>query len=177
MNRTLSRVDISSSIEDLLNQVIMTYSLGRVISYKFFDLGYEDLNIKLITNKGAYVIKVFSKFRHTRSIKDYIKGLIEFRKAGILTPRLKEHKEGYLLKVPGKNKESYLCVMEYFPGKSLKELGVTEKDLFSIAKIVGKINRLHFTVISDYDSWGVTNVVHEYSKNNKFLAPEDLTTI
>ncbi len=177
MDQHLSRVDMVHLLEAVLNDVIKKYQLGELKNYSFFERGYEDLNIKLETTQGVYVVKIFSKGRSKQFIDTYIRALNEFTHAGIPVSKLYKSEKGQLSQIKGRKNLSYLCVMEYFSGKTFLEQDVMKEDCVAIACFIARMHNLSFPVHGDYDSWGVTNFLKEYSKNKTFLKRDDLEVI
>ncbi len=169
----LSRTDIVQPIDVLLDEVASCFHLGKITAFEFFERGYEDANIKLTTNIGIFVVKIFSKERTLSRIQDYIQGLVEFAKVGIPVPKLRAGTNKYLFSTVGKRGKSYICVMNYFEGRSLKEAKITENDILSLIPYVAKINQLTFSIQPSYDSWGVANLVKEYAKHKQYITPND----
>ena len=165
----LARTELQMPLESALERVSEAYRIGNILHYRIIQMGYEDANIILETIKGKYVLKIFSKIKILRKINDNVKGLVEFRKAGVPTPKLLKSKGKYLLKI-GK---SYLCLMEFFEGKSFEGRNVSEKELKNIVRFIAKIHGLKFKVKHNYDSWGVVNLIKEYKEKKRFLKAED----
>lgn len=172
-NLILSRADLLLPIDKLLRQVTQVYQLGFMIDFVFFERGYEDINIKLRTQKGHYVVKIFSKGRTKKQIDDYIYGLVQFTQAGIPVPQLKMFGRNFLYNFPGFQNQAYLCVMEFFEGSNFTEIKSTERDFLSVAKYLAIINNQHFSVHPNYDSWGTANLVQEFTNKRKFLEIDD----
>ncbi|MBI4015654.1 MAG: phosphotransferase [Candidatus Aenigmarchaeota archaeon] len=165
----LKRVDLQVPLKSALEKVSEAYRIGNVLHYRIIQMGFEDANIVLETKKGKYVLKIFSKLKTLRKINDVVKGLVEFRKAGVPTPKLLKARGKYLLKI-GK---SYMCLMEFFTGKSFEGRSVSEKELNNIVKFMAKIHGLRFKVKHNYDSWGTVNLVKEYREKKRFLREKD----
>lgn len=174
----LSRVYLDISLDRLLRQVAIEYGLKKLISYEPIGVGYEELNIKIVVEKGIYVVKIFSKGKNPDVIQDYIKGLVEFYHAGIPVPKLLRRKDEYLFRFSGRKGSTYLCVMEYFNGQSFLEREPTENDLINLTKYIAKIHSLNFKINSNnYDSWGTSNLLAEYDKKKYCLRADDLQII
>ncbi|MBI4163473.1 MAG: phosphotransferase [Candidatus Aenigmarchaeota archaeon] len=177
MEEFLSRVDIPCSLSDFVEQVASAYKLGHVTKLEPIKEGYEELNIKTTTKKGVYVIKVFSKGKTPRNIKDNIKGLVEFSKAGIPVTKLLKANGNFLYKTKGKKGYTYVCVMEFFDGKNFEKTKPTEADIKAITNYLAKAHHLSFKVDRNYDSWGTVNLVKEFVDKKEYLTPQDLRLI
>ena len=115
----LGRIDTRIDKNKLITIVAQKYNLGKVIRFNQILEGFEDYNIKLITSKGTFLVKMFSQFKSFRHVKDNINGLKEFYEMGILVPQLIPHsKDQYLYYYEEKELMALICVMEYFNGRS-----------------------------------------------------------
>lgn len=152
------------------------YGLGRVQRFRQIHEGFEDYNIRLVTTKGTYLVKLFSQYKSFRHVKDNIKGLLAFENAGVRVPKLFKSKKGeYLYYYETRNAMALGCVMEYFPGKSfLKQKGEpTIEEMAEITKDIAKINSVSFRPQGIYDVWVVQNLPVEFDKKKSFLSQKD----
>lgn len=174
----LSRVNLNLPLSELLAQISIEFGLGQVLTFDPIEIGYEELNLKLVTDMGIFIIKMFSKTKKDETIEDYIRGMISFREAGIPMPRLLKGKSGYLFHSSGRNGDTFLCVMDYFLGKSFEERNPSEDDLFNLTKYIATIHKINLVINgSNYDSWGTMNLVEEFCKKKYTLSHEDLLIV
>jgi len=174
----LSRVNLSSSLSELLDQVSVEFDLGQIITFDPIEIGYEELNLKVSTDKGIFIVKMFSKSKQVATIEDYIRGMTSFRNAGIPMPRLLKSKDGYLFRSSDKKGDIFLCVMDYFVGQSFEERNPSEDDLFKLTKYIATIHKTDLVINgSNYDSWGTMNLVEEFYKKKQALSQEDLLIV
>ncbi len=165
----LKRTELGMPLKSALEIVSSEYRIGKILRYKIIQMGYEDANVILETGKGKYVLKIFSKIKSLSKINDGVKGLVEFRKAGVPTPKLFKAKGKYLLKI-GK---SYMCLIGFFTGQSFEGRQVSKKDIGRIVRFMAKIHTLKFQVKHNYDSWGTVNLLREYRLKLKYLSTAD----
>jgi Ser/Thr protein kinase RdoA (MazF antagonist) len=168
-----SRVNLDASLESLLDKVAENFSLGEIIDFSVETTGYEELNIKTKTSKGIFLVKVFSKSKSESTIKDYIKGLQQFQKAGVPTPSLLPGGNGYLYGFVEKTRTTYLCVMNYFSGETFQQRNVDKIDIERLVTYLSKIHSLSFSIHRNYDSWGTAHLIEEYDKKSKYISNED----
>ncbi len=166
----LSRVNLSVTLDELIKQIVGAFNLGSVESYKYIPIGFEDLNIKLETEKGKYVVKIFSKDRNRLFIQDYIHALVSFSKEGIPTPNLVKAGDKYFY---SSDKRTYLCVMEFFEGKDFNKISPTNEDFVAITKYLAKLHKFDFKVHDNYDTWATSHLLEEFPKKAKYLQPND----
>lgn len=155
MTDWLKRVDIIFPLNNILADISKSYKLGVIQSHSFFEQGYEDLNIRLVTDKSIFVVKIFSKYRPVDFINTYANALTIFHNAGIPVPVLRAYNNHHIYAVPGTKQTSYLCVMDFFDGKQFLELTPQKRDIETITKYLARLHRFSFPIQSDYDSWGI----------------------
>lgn len=172
MDSYLSRINISLSVPEILRDVILVYRLGKIIRFSIFERGYEDVNIKLTTTSGVYVVKIFSKLRPKNFIKSYIEILTLLTEKNLPTPKLLPVNNAYVYTLYNDGKQSQLCVMNHFSDTSLLDQPPDKKDFLVIAKFLGKLHTITVPVYSDYDSWGLVNITSEYTKNAQYVPTE-----
>lgn len=169
MDSYLSRINITLPVPIILQEVIQSYKLGEFIRFNIFKRGYEDVNIKLITTTGAYVVKIFSKPRSSKFIKSYVEILTLLTEKNFPAPKLFPVNNSYLYTIHDGKKQSQLCVMNYFSDTSLLDQPPTRIDILTVAGFLGKLHAITTPVYSDYDSWSVVNTTSEYTKNAQFV--------
>ncbi|HOU76104.1 MAG TPA: hypothetical protein PK957_03200 [Candidatus Dojkabacteria bacterium] len=118
----LGRVDTRINKNKLIAIVAKKFNLGKVIKFNQILEGYEDYNIKLTTNKGKFLIKMFSQFKSFRHVKDNVTGLKEFNSMGIIVPKIIPHsKDQYPFHYEENGLMALICVMDFLTVKvSLK---------------------------------------------------------
>lgn len=178
MKLWLDRPDIKGSLDDFLQHVSSVFQLGTIKKILRFPLGYQELNIKLETSQGVYVVKTFSKEKPLSRIKENIQGYLEFSKLGVPMPRLrvtKNHESVLITK--GKHQEVYSCVMEYFEGKSFLNLPVTKRDVMKITRFMASMHQSKFKPTHYYDTLGIVNVRHIYDQQAHVLPVQEKNEI
>lgn len=172
MESYLSRINIALSVPEILREVIRAYNLGELIRFNVFERGYEDFNIKLITTTGTYVVKIFSKLRPPKFIKSYIEILTLLTEKNLPAPKLLPVNNSYVYTIHDGEKQSPLCVMNYFSDTSLLDQPPNKKGFLAIAKFLGELHTITTPVYSDYDSWSLINISSEYTKNAQYIPIE-----
>jgi Ser/Thr protein kinase RdoA (MazF antagonist) len=167
-----SRISIEIPLDQLLVKVSNHFSLGKIVDFSIERTGYEELNVRIRTSKGVFLVKIFSKLKSKSTINDYIMGMLEFRKAGIPIPKLLSSASGYLYKLEERKNTTYLCVMNYFTGKTFKHLAVAKNDVKRLTKYLTQIHALSFDIGMNYDSWGTAHLMDEYNSKSAHLSKE-----
>lgn len=176
----LGRVDSRINKNRLIKKIAKKYRLGDVISFRQIHEGFEDYNVRLKTEKGLFLVKVFSQFKSFRHVKDNVRGLVEFHKAGVRVPKLYKNSAGeYLFYYESRDANALACVTEYFEGKSFFKHAIepTIAEMKDIVKDIVKINTVKFKPKGIYDVWVVPNLIPEFEKKKRFLSKEDLQLV
>lgn len=178
MKLWLDRPDIRGSLDDFLQHVSYVFQLGTIRKFLRFPLGYQELNIKLETSQGVYVVKTFSKEKPLSRVKENIQGYLEFSKMGVPMPRLqvtKNHES--ILITKGKHQEVYSCVMEYFEGKSFLKLPITKRDVMKITRFMAYMHQSKLKPTHYYDTLGIVNFRHIYDQQAHILPVQEKNEI
>lgn len=176
----LGRVDSRIDKAKLIRKIARDYNLGSVKRFRQIHEGFEDFNIRLVTTKGTFLVKLFSQYKSFRHVKDNIQGLLSFIEAGVRVPKLYATKRGeYLYYYETKEAMALGCVMEYFAGKSFlkQKTEPTIAEMVDITKDIAKINSVSFKPLGIYDVWVVQNLPLEFEKKKRFLSKEDASLI
>lgn len=177
MDEFLSRVDLAQPLPAVLNQIVQVYQLGTTSSYSIIRTGYQELNLKLVTSLGSFIVKIFSKEKSFTRIKDNITNYLEFARLGIPVPQLRKNQSGYLYQVSGKLQPNFLCVMNYFSGKSFLKLSITNKDLHALTHFIARIHKINRKIGHYYDTLGIVNFLTELKPRQSKLMKSDLDLI
>ena len=114
--KLLERIHLYIPFDALSSQITSDFGLGSPVSFEPLPVGYEEVNSLLVTSKGKYIVKIFSKDKDTATINSNVTALLEYYKGGIPVPKLYQHSGGeYLYRIEGT--DTYLVVMDYFDGK------------------------------------------------------------
>lgn len=178
MKLWLDRPDINGSLDNFLQHVSNVFQLGTIRKFLRFPLGYQELNIKLETSQGVYVVKTFSKEKPLSRVKDNVQGFIEFPKIGVPMPKLLTTKNNeFILISKGKHQEVYSCVMVYFEGKSFLKLPVRKPDLMKITKFMARIHQSKLKPMNYYDTLGIVNFQDVYVQQAHALPAQERNDI
>lgn len=179
MNDFEKRINLNFPLEVLSKEVCKEYDLGEFIDNDLIKIGYEDFNYILSTNKGKFVVKVFSNLRTDKDCQNLAdRGSIPFYH-GCSCPRIFENKQGNLLIITMNKIKFRLIVMEYIDGKdffTLDELP-SEENLQKIAQEIAKLNLIDYKPEFIYDKWAIVNFEKEYLQNKKHLSGKFKTLI
>lgn len=180
----LQKLGYSGNLEEVIKQVAEFYNIGNIINSKYLDEGYEDYNIKLVTNNGNYVLKLFSNNQlgneeKTRRGSDVVERLVEIldaaEKLNLNTPRLKKNNDNEVI---FRGKDGLVAILfNWIEGTTYYDLDIApnHKELELIIEQAAKINKeINIHPVYYYDIWAVTNINEFYEKIKNSLKKEDI---
>lgn len=171
----LQRINYKGNPLDFISIVCKNYDIGSYISHKIIEMGYEDLNVVIETDKGKYFAKFFGSFRDGKECNRYVDIMLKVLSVGVSHPKLYKSSQGYLHKIKiGKN-ILRLCLMEFIKGRTFYELGInpTDEEIKFLANQAAIINQIDIKPKFLYDQWAVVNFCKEYKEKGKYLSDED----
>lgn len=160
----------------LLSDVKEKYQFAEIQEYQPILEGYENANIKLFTDKGTFVMKIFSKEVTRMEAEEYIKVTGESLKIGVPFPQLLLGEDGYLEEYQEESSAIFYFLMDFFEGNNFEQQEVKMADIENVTRYLAHFNTLMIPVEEIYDSWGSKNFVHEYSKNKEKI-PENIKSL
>ena len=171
----LQRIDYKGDPSDFISVVCNDYNIGSCVSYEIIEMGYEDLNIIIKTNKRKYFAKFFALFRDEDECKRYVNIMLKVLAGGVSHPKLYKSSQGYLHKIIIDKNILRLCLMEYIEGKTFYELELdpTVEESKFLANQAAIINQINIKPEFIYDQWAIVNFCKEYEKKGKYLNNED----
>lgn len=165
------RINYQGEFEELLTDVTTSYGLGTFISFEPMILGIEDLNLKLITSKGKYFVKIFNEKRDNPECLRLINIVKMCLDNGVAHPEFLKRSEGYIFRNQYEQFNIRLAVFEFIEGKTFYELkrNPTTSELKEIIKMTAKVNEIDYKTAYLYDEWATVNFPTEYKKVKKHL--------
>jgi Ser/Thr protein kinase RdoA (MazF antagonist) len=169
-----SRIDYPHDLVLLLPEVAQAYDLGVYRTHHVIPVGYEDLNLQLVTSQGVYFVKLFARTRTAPDVNRYVGTIEAVLAAGIRHPQLLADTNGNHLRQLADGKVS-LVVMEWIEGESYWDAGLkpSGSETAELLKIAASINRLCYRPEFSYDSWAVNNFAREYQQHEPHLSGND----
>jgi Ser/Thr protein kinase RdoA (MazF antagonist) len=135
--KLLNRTTTSVPFTQLLTEVEENYRIGKINDFQPINEGYEDANIRLITDQGIYVLKIFTADRSLENIKSYVRVLDEAAKERVPVVEMCQGKNEYLGKLKGEvGKETYYILTKFFEGENFQKKTPTIQDMVQISSIV-----------------------------------------
>lgn len=178
INQFDSRIDHKGNLKNILFEVTDDFQLGQYRNHSLLEVGYEDYNLKLETDKGSFFIKIFAAFRTEKDCERYVNLMEKVIEAGVRHPKLIPSKTSKYIFKPLKTNLK-LVVMEWIDGQSFFDSNSTPtlSEISDISEQAAKINRINFNLPFVYDNWAITHIVEEYAKWHKYLEKLDKTLV
>ena len=161
------------NLEQLLSSIAQSYDL-QIVEYEIITQGYEDLNVKLRTDKGSFLTKIFNKERSAAECSNIVKRFTSAFDNGVSCPKIFINKNNELLSRLGQTK---YILMEFVSGKDFQRMNRTlnQSEMMLVLdeiKKFEKLNNLRFEKI--YNAWEMNNFALEYEKNFELFGQEEI---
>ena len=175
----LKRITWKRDIKELLEIVCKDFKLGEYIKHSIIAVGYEDLNFKLSTNSGVFLVKALANFRNDQGRKRYLQIMNKVNEAGVNHPKLYKSDRDFLHKIESNGGCVYLFVMQFIDGNTYFDLGTMpdKKEIKILAHNAALINKIKLDPEYIYDSWAIVNFAKEYVNIKPHLSKEDILLI
>lgn len=176
--RLLRRVDIAVPVSSLVLDIANAFHLGDVVGYAPIEEGYQDLNIRVRTNTGEYVLKVFSREKPLRVIEGIIDTIAALRQLGVPILELVPCEgSSFLYRFQGHLQMSYACVSTFFNGLNFLDVKPTISDIDAYLDAMIALHRLPGRVERNFDPWGAEHLCKEYNRKSRYLGTAELALV
>ena len=168
------RINLNFPLEILSKELCEKYNLGSFVGNDLIEIGYEDYNYILSTNKGKFVVKVFSNLRTDKDCECLAERAYIPNNFGFSCPQIYKINGKFLYTTTINNIKFRLIVMEFIDGKDFFTLNKLPsiKDLIFIGEETAKLNQIDFRPPFIYDRWAIINFKKEYKKNIKYITED-----
>lgn len=170
------RINFQGEFSELLTDVSKSYELGSFVNFEFIETGFEDVNLKLVTTKGNYFVKIFADTRDDAECLRLINVIKSAIDKGIPHPEFLKRDVGYIFRNQYEQFNIRLAVFEWIEGKTYYELkrNPSTSELKEIIKIAALSNSIDYKPAPLYDSWALVNFKKEFRKAKKFLQESEV---
>ncbi len=160
------RIKNVKDLKLLSEKICDIYALGKLVNYKHINVGYEDFNMVIETEKGKYFAKLLNKSRPKEEKERLVKILNKSVDNGVNVPRIYKVNDNSISTVTIDNKTIDLILMDYIDGTNMLFLDrdLTHEEIKMVAKEIATINKIDYDVEAYYDEWTITNFENEYNK-------------
>lgn len=156
----LERIPNKVNFQQLISVVVENYKLGVLKKAKIIEIGYEDLNVIIITSLGKYVVKVFNKNKSLREIRSNIESILLSQEKNIRHPFIYLFNDSHIFNY---NDQLNLIIMDYVFGKNFYNLGRLPNlfELKTIARNLAQLHQITYKPYSPYNPWLLINLERE----------------
>lgn len=167
-----ARLDFDGDFDALISKVAADFELGQVTGHDVVEIGFEDFNLKLTTERGEYLAKIFSKKRNDDEVIRNVENMEQAVRAGVNHPELLYHNGKALYTNPASGLK--MVIMKFISGKTFYDLSATpdENDLALIAAEAVKINAIDYDPPYLFDGWAIPNMHQMFEKTTDYLNEE-----
>lgn len=160
----LQRVKLNISPEELFVRIQKLYNIGTIASCKVFGKGVIEVNIKVTTTTGDFVLKIFSEKKYWR-VKQLTHFMRSIKSRGVKVQKIVPTLAGKLyFRIRGEGKYYYACLLSYFHGRDFSTSDPSLEKIIEIAKSLAIINKDKIEVAPHYDECLIPNLPHEFKK-------------
>lgn len=158
-----------------MSRACAAYCVGVPRSFSVVPTGYEDCNLSVATDRGRYLVKIFSKHRTQADVVRYGTVLEEATRAGVNIPRLHRTIEGNLVFRDDLASGVSMVVMDYVSGHTFLELDRPPNPVERRAVIAqaALIHRIPVQLPFAFDWWAIPNVHHLYDSVSSVLSSDE----
>jgi Ser/Thr protein kinase RdoA (MazF antagonist) len=176
------KLGYSGDIKKVINQVAQFYKIGKISRFKYLDEGYEDYNVKIVSDNGSYILKLFANNQlgdpsKTRRGKDVVERLVDLLLAAencsLNSPRLLR---GHNSEVIFRGEENMVGILyHWLEGETFYNLNATptREELESVVSQIAQFNKANLHPVYYHDIWAVIHIHEFYNKIKKCLSTTD----
>ena len=175
----LSKINYSGNLDQLLGRICASYGIGELKDFFIIEVGYEDCNIMIDTEKGKFLSKIFKKERSLEDIHRYVTIMEKTLEAGVNHPRLFYTANGEATYTDKVVNNINLVLMEFIEGKTFFELNraPNSKERQEIISQAVKVNSINHHPPDLFDSWAIPNVCSMFERTKQFIESKDLKLV
>lgn len=160
----LQRVDLAQPLRQALRDITQHYALGRLRSSRMITQGYDDLNVLLVCEQGAYIAKLFNKTKRLTTIEDHVRVQLALTQCHAPVPHIITRAGNPLYRIEGHATDAYVSVSEFFVGENFVRHPPDDEDIHAITRFLATLHTLPLEVAPTYDSWGTLNLPREFAR-------------
>ncbi len=174
--QAIDRIEHQNDLESVIIKLCAAYNIGRLQNFSTVDVGFEDCNVAINTDKGKFLAKIFAKTRTAADIQRYKEIMLTVLAAGVHHPRLLHTNTDDVIFT---NSGLTLVLMEFIEGDTFfaMDRAPNSQERAAIIEEAAKINRINYKPPYLFDSWAIPNIAAMVERVKAFIAPADLTTV
>lgn len=179
MSEVLARINTpSAELEQRIGELSARHNIGSVYSWSVIEGGLEDCNIKIESEKGRFLLKVFAINREPNDVERYIEIVTTVSKAkGITVQNVHPARDGVLAPYLNSEKQTdRYMLLSWLEGKSFYETGTLPSDgqLVNLLRQVVMLEQLDFQPVYSFDSWAISNIKNMFESVQQYLSDDEL---
>jgi len=173
------RLKYSGDLAPVIDRLCAAYGIGSPTSFSVIEVGYEDCNVIIETEKSKYLAKIFSKTRKPEEIVRYTGIMQKVVEAGVNHPELISTEEGKVLYADAKANGILMVLTRFVEGKTFFELdrAPDRGELKAVLEQAARVNQIGYRPPYLFDSWAIPNIGSMFERVKKFIKPEDLELV
>ena len=110
------RIKNIKDLKLLSEEISKAYGLGQVINYKHIEVGYEDFNMLIETEKGKFFAKLLNKSRPSEEKERLVKILEKSIENGVTVPKIYKADNKSISEIVVNDKSVDVILMDYIDG-------------------------------------------------------------
>ena len=175
----IDRLNYEGNLDPVVGRLCTAYRVGELTDFSVIDVGYEDCNVVITTQKDKYVAKIFSKGRSPQDITRYSTIMEKAVEAGVNHPPLIRTTAGGVVYTDSQANSLSMVLMEFVEGKSFLELNRAPdaEELQKVLEQAAKVNRIDHHPAYLFDSWAIPNIQVMFDKVSEYIKPEDIALV
>lgn len=169
------KINYHGPLRAISEKICREYGLGAFRSNKIIRRGYEDFNMRLVTSRGVYFVKIFAKHRDPRTPSIIVKAMELAMKAGVSTPKVHRSKKGYLTTINLDGYKLKACVTDFIEGRTFWELkkNLSISEIRFLARQAAKMNSINYKLVGGSgiwkNSWSRVNLPTAFRQRGRYL--------
>ncbi len=170
------RLNYTGDLTPVVERVCEAYGVGQLTASSIVEVGYEDCNVVIETDKDKFVAKMFAKTRTTDDISRYATTMEKVVEAGVHHPELLKTDTGETVFT---DSGITLVLMRFVEGKSYLELdhAPTNEERKAVLEQAAIVNGIDYKPPYLFDSWAIPNIHEMFEKVKQYIDPEDLVLL
>ncbi|MCA1806831.1 MAG: phosphotransferase, partial [Actinobacteria bacterium] len=170
------RLAYTGDLEPVIDRLCEVYSIGRRVGINVIEVGYEDCNVIVETDKDKYLAKMFTQTRTANEIARYTTTMQKVVEAGVHHPELLTTDKGDVVHT---DKGITLVLMRFVEGKTFFELdrAPDTEERKAVLEQAAKVNSIDYKPTYIFDSWAIPNIRAMFDKVRQFVEPNDLELV
>jgi Ser/Thr protein kinase RdoA (MazF antagonist) len=170
------RLNYTGDLAPVVSDVCQAYDLGEVKEFSVIEVGYEDCNVIIDSDRGKVLAKMFAKFRTQEDVQRYVTTIEKVLEAGVQHPALMRTQQGDAVY---RNHDIEMSLLEFVEGKTFYDLNriPNDEERQSVIEQAAKINSIDYKPPYLFDSWAIPHIRSMYNRVKRYIEADDLRLV